>query len=115
MNKVSITIDLACIDKVKIIEGEYKRKDGVTIKTKKYNLDLVPLKNPEVVKSGDGWVLKKTHFVCEPQTKEERLAKTKTIYLGSGYKFEKVAEAPKNTANDVEYPDDDINAEDIPF
>lgn len=98
MNKINVTIDLTKIDKSKIVTRTYKNKSGEDVTVKEYTMDVVPLKSPELVKIGDGWNLMKTHFVAEGQTKEERLAKKKTVYIGKGVQFE------TNTTERVEYP-----------
>ncbi len=92
MGKILLTIDLSKIDKSKIIDREYKDADGNVHHAKDYKLDVVALKEPKVTKTGQGWILKKTHFVAETQTKEEREEKKDTKFLGSGIIFEKTTD-----------------------
>lgn len=89
--KLKLVIDLAKIDKSKIVERKYKTQDGVEHTAKEYSLDLVPLKMPKFIKegvaNGKGWTLTKTHFLAESQTKEERERKEKSNIVGDGIQF----------------------------
>lgn len=88
MSKILITLDLSKVSKNKVVPREYVNKDNVTVKTKDYKIEVVELKEPKLLKEGDGWRLFKTHFVAEEQTREERDAKAPTVYVGSGVTFE---------------------------
>ena len=116
MDKISITIDVTKINKNKIHEKKYI-KNGEEVVSKNYKLDVVPLKTVSVVASGENWVMKKTHFVAETLTKEEREKGVETNYIGSGFKFEKKEPVVQQTPEPVEnnYPQDQIELEDIPF
>ena len=89
MNKISISLNLSKIDKDKIVERTYKNKQGEEVKEKLYKFDLVESSNQTVVATGDTWVLKKTHFGVEQQTKEEKAQKVKPNYVAEGLIFEK--------------------------
>lgn len=119
MSKVSITLDVSKFNKSKITERKYINKAGVEVTEKNYKVDLIPLNQVKVIKETDTYVLKKTHFVVEAQTKEERAAKKPQVYVGVGMQFdEPLKNKPRNenvVSDGIEYPDDDINAEDIPF
>jgi hypothetical protein len=78
------------------------------------NLDVIPLKEPKVKTKadgspvqGDGWKLMKTHVVVQ-SCKDKDI---KMPIIGDGCVFEKV----EATEQEVEYPADDINPDDIPF
>lgn len=88
MEKISITLDVSKIDKSKIVDKVYKDKDGNEITQKIYKFDAVPCKEVKFVAEGDTWIMKKTHFMAETQTKEERDAKKPTNYIGDGFRFE---------------------------
>lgn len=87
--KISLEINLSAIDKSKIIDKTYKNKDGVDVNEKIYKLDLVELKEKKLVTTGADWIMNKTHFLVEPQTKEQREKKEKSKFLGSGFTFER--------------------------
>lgn len=97
MEKVSITIDLAKIDKTRIFTRTYKDKDGVEHTAKEYKVDLVPLKDERFVTEGAWGKMFKTHFLVQAQTKEERAAKSPSVFIGDGFRFER-ADVP--AAND---------------
>lgn len=111
MDKVNITLDVSKISKSKIFDRTYTNKEGQTITVKDYKMELVPLKESKVVTEGDTWVMKKTHFVVEGQSKEEKANKVKSKYIGEGFIFES---KEKSESNEVEQSDD-IDSEDIPF
>lgn len=56
---------------------------------------------------GDGWRLMKVGFVKQKGEKGEEMP-----IIGDVVEFQKVEEKPKE---DVKYPEDDINPDDIPF
>lgn len=87
MEKISITIDLTKIDKSRIIERSYTNASGETVTAKEYKMDVVPLKDPKVIKEGPTWAMVKKYFVANAPTKEEREAKTKTGIIGEGIVF----------------------------
>lgn len=88
MEKINITLDVSKINKDKIVERKYKNKNGEEIVEKNYKIEVVPTKEKKMVTSGPSWVLMKTHYVVEAQTKEEKANKEKQNYVGNGYQFE---------------------------
>lgn len=86
--KISITIDLTKIDKTKIVNREFTNKAGEKITAKDLKLDIVPLKEPKILKEGDTWQLVKTHFVSMSQTKQERESNTKSTIIGDGVQLQ---------------------------
>lgn len=114
MNKISLTLDVTKFNKAKISERKYVNKRNEEVTTKEYKVDVIPSKEVKVIAQGNDWVMKKTHFVVEAQTKEERAAKAPTVYVGEGFTFEKKEQ--EVTQNDtIDYPEEDINPDDIPF
>jgi len=103
-----ITIDLNKIDKTRIQERTYP-KEGVEVTVKEYKMEVVPLNLQKTIKEGGSWYLRKTHFVCDSQTKEERAEKKDTNYLGEGIMFE-----DKKKSQDI-VQEESIKAEDVPF
>jgi hypothetical protein len=91
MEKTTIKIDLTKLDKSRITERKYT-KDGVEVTVKEYAIDIIPLREKEVVTSGDTWELVKNSFLTDSPTKEERQSKKKMAILGNGTMFrDKVA------------------------
>lgn len=107
-----VTLDVSKFTRNKIRDVEFKTAAGETVKRKEYEIEVVPLKpeNVKVIASGPGWVKKKTHFACEAQTKEERLGKIPTIYVGEGFTFDKEDAKPVDIGIESE-----PNIDDIPF
>lgn len=104
MQKISIKIDLSKIDKTKITERTYTNKEGKEVTVKELALDIVPLKEKKVIKEGDTWTMVKTHFVAEPQTKQERDNGQPSVILGDGIVFENKGESTPPQAKE-EVPD----------
>ena len=105
MDKLNLTIDVSKIDKTKIVDREFTTKDGQVIKSKDLKLDVVPVREPKLIKEGPTWQMWKTHFVALEQTKEERENKVKSVIIGDGIMFkskadeQKQEEAPEDTSN----------------
>lgn len=85
--KINITIDVSKMDKTRIEPRTYTNKDGVEVTQKNYRMELVPLREPKLLKAGSGWEMVKTHFVVEAPTAEEREGKVKTTIIGDGIIF----------------------------
>lgn len=103
--KIRINIDVSKIDKTKIRERKYTNKEGVEVTVKELIFDIVPLRQPKVLKDDDRSKMIKTHFVAEIQTKEERDNGQPSNILGDGIVFE-----TKNQSNEPK-----VNSEHIPF
>jgi hypothetical protein len=108
---LKITLDVSKINKSKIIDRKYTNRTGQEITAKEYKIDVIPCKEIKVVASGDTWVMKKTHFVVEAQTKEENTQNVATNYVGEGFEFEKKEAVAMPNID----PDTGINCDDIPF
>lgn len=103
--KISLTIDVSKIDKTKIKERNFINKGGVEVTAKDYKIDVIPLKEPKVIKEGDTWRMVKTHFVAEPQTKEERDNGQPSNIIGDGIVFEdKNAVPPQAKEEEIDFP-----------
>jgi hypothetical protein len=115
---INITLNVNKITKEKIQPRKYTDKDGVEHTNKELKVKLVPLKEKKFITAKDDWTMYKTHFVVE-----EKLNKIdeqeKDVFIGDGFTFEKETEiTPSQVENKmagVEYPEEDINPEDIPF
>ncbi len=119
--KINLTLEVSKFNKDKIVARTFKTRDGTEVTVKEYKVEVVELKQPKFVASGkraDGseWIKKKTHFVAEEQTKEERAAKKATVYVGEGFTFEDaVGDEPQEDAAVDVGADENINPDDIPF
>lgn len=112
METISIKIDVSKIDKSKIISRTFKNKAGENVTVKELALDIVPLKETKLLKDAETYQLYKTHFVAVQRTKEEKAAKMNSKIIGEGTIFKN-----KETKSDakVEFPEAEINSDDIPF
>jgi hypothetical protein len=110
-NKIIVTINLSQLDKSRITERKFTNKEGKEVTVKEYKMELVPLKQEKSIKTGNGWEMIKTYFVTSSSTKEERQAKTQLPILGDGIEFRTVG----GTEKAVEYPQNDISPDSIPF
>lgn len=116
MSSIQITIDVSKINKAKIGERKYTNRENKEVVVKEYKTELVEMKEPKVITSGADWVLKKTHFLVEAQTKEEKASKAKSVYIGEGFTFFKGSFATgEGSQNHDTGASEDINPNDIPF
>ena len=81
-NKISLTIDVNKIRKERIVSRSFKTNQGESVTLKEMKLDVVPLKEEKIIKSGDTWEMVKVGFVAEALTKEEREKKEKSNIIG---------------------------------
>lgn len=107
MNKIKIKIDATKIPREKIIERRYTNKAGHEVIVKDIEFDIVPKKEPKLIKEGDTWQLWETHFVSLSQTAQERQAKEKGIILGNGYTF--------TDKKEVQETESELTADEIGF
>lgn len=113
MSSISITIDVGKISKHKIVERSYTNRNNEQVTVKEYKVELVPLKEPKVIKTGDSWTLSKTHFLVEQQTKEEKASKTPSNYVGEGFQFsDRVVGETEMAETGAE---ENVHPDDIPF
>ena len=108
MEKITVKIDVSKIDKSKITKRTFTNKAAETVTVNELTIEIVPLKETKLLKDGDTYQLYKTHFVVQPQTKEEREQKIKSSILGDGTIF-------KNKETPVGELPPDIDPNDIPF
>jgi hypothetical protein len=87
MEKISITIDASKLTKSKITARTFTNKEGKEITSQDIKLEVIPVKEPKLIKEGDTWSMWKTHFVAEVQSKEEREQKIKSAIVGDGIIF----------------------------
>jgi len=114
---MKIKIDLAKIDRSKIVERKYTTQDGVEHTAKEYSLDVIPLKAPKfIAESKDKqWQFTKTHFLAEPVSKEEKEKGVKGNIVGDAIEiskkdnFDDIADSIKIDGDRV------INTNETPF
>jgi len=99
MEKILLTLDVSKIDKTRINNRKYTNKEGEEVSVSEITLEVVPIKEPQVIKDTDKYTLKKTHFAVHSSTKEERDGGYKSAYVGNGVQFtnknEYVPNSPK--------------------
>lgn len=110
MMKINITLDVSKFNKDKIVDSKFTKQDGTEVTSKNYKVELIALKEEKTIKEGDTWIMKKTHFVVEAQTKEERERKDPANYVGEGFQF-----FDKTSASHDAGVDEDIPVDEIPF
>lgn len=131
MSKINITLDINAISRDKIVEREIKTQNGPRT-VREYKITIMPLKEKKFVTQGftkDGlraWKMYKTHFVTEAKSHKDE----EDVFVGSGFDFEfvdndveqkpvaKTQSTPKpwkKTEDQLEYPKEDINPDDVPF
>jgi len=103
MEKISIKLDLAKVDKSRIVPRSFQTKEGEEVVAKEYAISVVPLKEPKLIKEGATWKMWKKYFVVEEHSKEEREGGKKDVFLGDGIVFESIG-GTQSTGTDEEVP-----------
>lgn len=85
--RIKISIDVTKVPKDKIVERRFTNNAGHEVVARELKAEVVPLKEPKIIKTGDTWELWKTHFVALEQTEEERKAKKSGVIVGAGVMF----------------------------
>lgn len=115
MQKITINIDVSKITKSKIIKRTYINKNNEEVSVNELKLDIVPLKEPKLIKDGDTWTLYKTHFVAEIQTPDEIKRKEKSKIIGDGVCFISKEDKRNLEEKSENTTDDDVDESQIPF
>ena len=84
MGKVQVTLDASKLRNL-ISKRSYKNKDGQEIELQEVKFELIEVKEPKQIYEKDNMKVMKTHFASVIQTKEEREAKSDTVYIGEGF------------------------------
>lgn len=111
MGKLLCEIDLTKIDKSKIEDKTYTNKEGQEVTKKVYKFEIVQNKQAKVLKETDTYILEKTHFIVEGQTKEEKDRKAESNFIGEGIQFKYKND---NQSMQEDY-NQDIEPSSIPF
>lgn len=80
--KINLKIDVSKLDKNRFVKNSYTKRDGTAVNEVNAELVLVEKQEPRVIKEGDTWILKETHFIAEKRGKEES-----ANYVGVGTQF----------------------------
>jgi hypothetical protein len=115
MNKINIRIDVLKVPKDRIVERRYKDKNNHEVICKDLKLEVVPLREPKLIKEGADWAMYKTHFVALEQTKEQREAKEKSVIIGDGISFLKKGDDVSKQEHEDLAKADSFDASSIPF
>ena len=84
MSKVQITLDATKLRNL-VTKRSYQNKQGETVEIQEVKFELVEVKEPKQIYEKDNMRIMKSHFASVIQTKEEREAKSETIYIGEGF------------------------------
>lgn len=103
---INLKIDVSKLDKERLKKNSFTKRDGTQVHEVNADLVLIEKKEPRIIKEGDSWTLKETHFIAEKRDKDEE-----SNYVGIGTQFFDKVE----TKDEPEYPVDDIDPENIPF
>lgn len=114
-------IDVTKINKNNLVERSFKNKNGDLITVKELEIELLDIKEPKVLSDTEKGTLKKVGFITEksfinPEGKWEN-----GVTLGDITVWEKKVEQAKveqktpEVKDDIQYPTEDINIDDIPF
>lgn len=83
MSKITITLDATKLRNL-VTKREFDAKDGTKMQVQEVRFELVEVKEPKIIHEGSGYKLQKSHFASVIQTKEEREAKSETVFIGEG-------------------------------
>jgi hypothetical protein len=84
MGKIQVTLNAQALRNL-VSKRTYKNKEGQDVEVQEVKFELVEVKEPKQIYEKDNMKIMKTHFASVIQTKEEREAKTETIYIGDGF------------------------------
>jgi len=112
-NKTTVTID-ANKARDLITTREFTNKEGVKVELKEIKFELIEMKpeSQKVIYDHEKFQNVKTHFAVKLQTKEEREAKSDTVFVGEGVTQKWKSDAP---SQDVPVETDSLDSEFIPF
>ena len=84
MSKINVTLDASKLRNL-VSKRTYKNKDGQDVEIQEVKFELVPVKEAKTIHTTDKYRIDKTHFASVIQTKEEREAKSPTVFIGDGF------------------------------
>lgn len=111
MSKIQVTLDATKLRNL-VSKRQYQNKSGEQVELQEVKFELVEVKEPKKIYEKDNMRIMKTHFACVIQTKEQREAKSDTIYIGEGFTTIWSDAVNKQTVHDAvvvgEEQDDDL-------
>ena len=113
--KITLRLDVNKIPKEKIQTRSYTNKNGEIINQKYIDIDIVYLKQKQSIKSFGDSILTKVAFACIPQSKQEREANVKQIFVGDCTSFIKNEETGYSDDYDTPMSGNEITLDQIPF
>lgn len=117
MNKLSLRLNLAKIDKSKITPRSYTNQAGVEITEQNYDIEIIPLRNEKLIKEGDTWSLWKTGFISEKAVKKADGTYDNGNVLGdvTEMRSKKTSESVSPRVTPGGYTGEVANLDNIPF
>lgn len=112
-----VKIDVSKINKNNIKERKFKNKDGELIIVKELELEIKDVKEEKVLHTTDqGKQLVKVGFISEKSYQNSEGKWENGIILGDVTEWREVEKKESNQdSQEVEYPEETINVDDIPF
>lgn len=112
MQTINLRIDVSKLDKNRLTKNTFTKKDGTVVNQVNADLVLVEKPEPRVIKEGDTWILKETHFIAEKRGKDES-----KNYVGVGSQFfdKNAVEANFGDFNAISEDEPSIDLADVPF
>jgi len=113
MSKIQVTLDATKLRSL-VAKRTYKNKDNADVEVQEVKFELIAVKEPKTIYTGNGYRIDKTHFASVIQTKEQREAKAETIFIGDGFTtvWENTT-VPSETHTAVPIPQEEHD--DLPF
>lgn len=114
MSKIQVTLDATKLRNL-VSKRTYKNKDQVDVEVQEVKFELIAVKEPKTIYTGNGYRIDKTHFASVIQTKEEREAKAETVFIGDGFTtvWENATDTTPQTHTAVPIPAEEHD--DLPF
>ncbi len=113
MSKIQVTLDATKLRSL-VSKRSYKNKENIDVEVQEVKFELIAVKEPKTIYNGNGYRIDKTHFASVIQTKEQREAKTETVFIGDGFTTiweNTTSSAETNTAVPIAQEEHD----DLPF
>lgn len=113
MSKIQVTLDATKLRSL-VTKRTYKNKENADVEVQEVKFELIAVKEPKTIYTGNGYRIDKTHFASVIQTKEQREAKAETIFIGDGFTTVwENANTPAETHTAVPIPQEEHD--DLPF
>lgn len=113
MQKIRVKLEADKLRKLVKTE-QYTTKEGEEVKRQIVEFDLVEMEERKFRAETDKFTVFKTHFACEPTSKNEDGTYPETVFIGDGVQFEWKNDSTGQIGGNNE-ASDSINPDDIPF